>query len=308
MSKSKDARFGKRFRRWLEKSWLLYAAFASTVWVFDHVPRVLGRALGRLGGWMASRVDSRNVQRAMDNLAIAFPDWDARRRRDTVTRCYMHLGQCMTDVCRFRSLSKERLLSVWIDRDPESERVLTEALAEGKGMVGVGAHTGFWELSAFAYSAMGYKSVCVSNRLPAPRINDLVQRIRARFGNVIVHQEGALIHLLRALKNGQAVGIIMDHWGESRSPLVPFFGRETRTVDTVARLHRKTGAPVVSNMMLRRPDGRYVWRFKRIAVPPADGLTEEEHIRAILLACNQDIEAAIREYPEQWTWMHKRWR
>jgi KDO2-lipid IV(A) lauroyltransferase len=308
MQKGKKVTLTKRFSRWLEHSWLLYAAFAATVWTFDHLPLSISRALGRFGGRVAYYMDTRNVLRAMKNLKIAFPDWAEAQLRATLKESYKHLGVALTDVCHFRSATAEDLLQNWIVRDPESDRVMREALAENKGVLGVGAHLGFWEIAGFIFPSLGYPSVCVSNKLTAERIDAMVQRIRGRLGNVIVHQEGAVVRLLRALKEGKTVGIIMDHWGKSSSPVIPFFGQDTRTIDTIARLHIKTGAPIISNMMLRQKDGRYLWRCRRLEVRGKDGLTHDEHIRAILTVCNREIEQAIREYPEQWTWMHKRWR
>lgn len=308
MDKRKNPTLLKRFSRWLEHSWLLYAAFAATVWTFDHLPLGVSRALGRFGGRVAYRVDTRNVRRAMQNLAIAFPDWSEEKRRATLKACYQHLGTALTDVCHFRSATAEEILRDWVVRDPQCDRVMQEVLAENKGVLGIGAHLGFWEISGFIFPAMGYPSVCVSNKLTAARIDQMVQRIRARLGNVIVHQEGALVKLLRALKENKSVGLIMDHWGKSSSPKVPFFGKDAETIDTVARLHLKTGAPIITNLMLRQPDGRYRWRCKRMQIPSGEGLTQEQHISAILTVCNKEIEEAIREAPEQWTWMHKRWR
>lgn len=309
MQKEKNSTATKRFHRWLEKSWIVYAAFATTVWIFDHLPLGLSRFIGQCGGAVAYYLDSKNVRRAQQNLALAFPDKSESERTAILKASYLHLGTSLTDVCHFRSASAEDILKNWIVRNPDCDEVMQEALADGKGVIGIGGHIGFWELSGFIYPAMGYPSVCVANRISAPKVDEMVQAIRGRLGNIVVHQEGALIHLLRGLKQGKAIGVIMDHWGTTASPIVPFFGTNTRTIDTAARIHRKTGAPIISNLMIRRQDGRYVWRCKRIHVPPpSDTVSEEVHILAILLACNRDLEAAIRDNPEQWTWMHKRWR
>lgn len=308
MQKSKKVTAAKRFHRWLEDSWILYAAFATTVWVLDHLPVGFTRFLGQCGGAVGFHLDTKNVARAMQNLAIAFPEKTEEQRRDILKASYLHLGICLTDVCHFRSANAEDLLKNWIVRPPDCDEVMQEALAEGKGVIGIGGHIGFWELSGFLFPAMGYPSVCVANRLGASRIDAMVQRIRGRLGNLIVHQEGALIQLFRALKHGKSVGLIMDHWGGNKAPLVPFFGKNTKTLDTVARMHRKTGAPIVCNLMIRRQDGKYIWRCKRIRIPSGEGVKEETHILAILMACNRDLENVIKDNPEQWTWMHKRWR
>jgi KDO2-lipid IV(A) lauroyltransferase len=299
---------GKRFRRWLQQSSLLYALFAATVWFFDVLPWRVARVLGRLGGRLAYAVDLSNVRRARANLELVFPGQTAEWRERVLVACYEHLGRSLTDVCRFRSMTQQELLNDWIVPGPDSHRVMREALAEGRGVLGLSAHAGFWELIGFAFPALGYPLVSIANRISAPRIEYHVKRIRERLGNRIVYQEGALLPLLRSLRDGQTLGIIMDHWAGPEGLLVPFFGRETRTVTSVARIHQKCGTPVVINYMLRRPDGRYDWRAHRVPMPPAAGLSPDEHLRALTLACNKAIEEVILEAPEQWIWMHKRWR
>jgi len=115
--------------------------------------------------------------------------------------------------------------------------------------------------------------------------------------------------ILRAMKDQKFVGVIMDLYAGSKNPQVRMFGHETSTVDTVARLHLKTGAPIVTNLMMRRPDGRYLWRCRRVEIPALrPGEDSDAHVRAILESCNQAFEQTIREFPEQWLWMHRRWR
>jgi Kdo2-lipid IVA lauroyltransferase/acyltransferase len=149
---------------------------------------------------------------------------------------------------------------------------------------------------------------CWAVRSSAPRIDQLLTSMRSRLGHTVVQKEGALRHLLRALKENNGVGVIMDQHGGQEGKWVPFFGREGSTVDTCARLHLKVGAPMLCNFMLRQSDGRYLWRCREIQVPPSAGQSQDEQIHQILLACNREFEEAIRAAPEQWIWMHKRWR
>jgi len=300
--------FLKQFRHWLMQSWMLCLAFHVTLRTIGAMPLRISRAFGRFAGAVTYSMDRSNVRRGLRNLAAAFPEYTYERRQRILKDCYKHLGVCLFEACYFRTASPAWMLSDWIIRDPESEKVMKAAIAENKGVICVSAHAGFWELTGFIFPSMGYPCVCIANRLPAPGINAEIRRIRARLGNEIVDQEGALVHILRALKEKKTVGIIMDHWGKSKSPKIPFFGRETRTLDTVARLHLKTDAPIISSMMFRQPDGRYQWRCKRILTPILTDSSSEKRINEILRQCNQDIESAIRENPEQWTWMHNRWR
>jgi len=299
----------KRFRRWLLHTPILYFVVAFWVYLFDALPLPLARFFGRCGGGLAFHLDRAHRRGSLDNLAIAFPEKNAHERRAILKASYKHLGMVIVEFCHLKSIRPEDLRAHWIVPEDDADGRIRAALAQGKGMIAVGTHIGSWELAGFAFPTLGYPLVSISRRIPSPRVEELVLKIRSRLGNEVVHKEGALRHMLRALKDNKCLGIIMDQYAGRESPWVPFFGREASTIDSVARLHLRTGCPVMFNIMTRRPDGKFRWRCIPIQPPPpVEGESDDARVRGILMACHKEFEAAIRETPEQWLWMHKRWK
>jgi KDO2-lipid IV(A) lauroyltransferase len=253
-------------------------------------------------------LDRRHRAVCLENLAIAFPEKDQRERLAILRGSYEHLGLCAADFCHFNKIKPEEVRGAWVVPEEGADELMRKALAQKRGVICVAAHIGFWELSGFAYPSLGYPVVSVSRRIAAPRLEALANRIRTRLGNIVVHKEGALRPLLRALQENKCIGVVMDQRAGREGPWVQFFTRPASTVDTCARLHIKTGAPLISNLTIRRADGRYTWRCRQIAVPPQDGRSNDEYAKAILRAIHCDLEEAIRETPEQWLWVYKRWK
>lgn len=298
----------KRFRSWLRDTWLTYAAVATAIRVVGALPLSLARLLGRCCGLLAYMVDLSHRAIGLGNLALAFPEKSEKERRAILRASYAHLGVCAADFCHFRSIRPEDIRGRWVVPEEGADERMQRALANGRGIIAVSAHVGFWELSGFSYPPLGYPLVSVARKLASPRLDALLNSIRGRSGNTVVHKEGALRPLLRALQENKCIGIIMDQYGGAASPWVPFFGRDASTVDTCARLHIKTGASLISGLMIRRGDGRYRWRCREIPLPPRGGMSDSESVKAILRECNRDFEKAIREAPEQWLWTYKRWK
>jgi Kdo2-lipid IVA lauroyltransferase/acyltransferase len=298
----------RRLRHWLQRSWPVYALFHASVVLLDVLPLRVARAIGGFCGRLAFWIDRRHHAAFLQNIAIAFPEKSESERRAILKQSYVHLGVSAADVSRFRSLSAEQVRA-WIVSEEGADARTREALALGRGTIAISGHIGHWELGGFAFPALGFPLVSVARRLEAPRVDALINSIRCRHGNTIIPQEGALRACFFALREKKCVGLVVDQHGGPHGPSVPFFGRAVSTYDIAARLHLLTGAPIVCHLMLRRPDGRYTWRCRRVELPSfSSEVPEDERIHRILAACNRELEAAIRETPEQWLWMHNRWK
>lgn len=297
----------KRFRHWLLESWAFYAFVRSFVWFVAILPRPVSQFIGRAGGRVAYWLDRGHRSICESNLQIAFPEKTSAERTAILKACYSHLGRCATDFCLLTRASKEYVLNTLLSASPENIAVGREAFGEGRGVICTAAHIGFWELSGFVSKIMNYDLVSVSRKLPAPRLEAFIARVRQRMGNQIINQEGALRVILRALKENRGAGILVDLHAGRESPWIPFFGKEASTYDSAARLHLKTGAALVLALTVRGDDGYYKLIARRIRPTAIDG-NEDAQIRHVLVTINAELEKVIREYPEQWVWMHKRWR
>jgi KDO2-lipid IV(A) lauroyltransferase len=183
--------------------------------------------------------------------------------------------------------------------------LVDEALAQGKGILAITAHFGNWERMAEAFAARGYKISVVARDTNEERTTKIVNDVRKGRGIEVFSRGKAARELLRRLRSNQVVGILTDQ--NTREILVPFFGIPAGTNEGPAVIHLLTGTPLFTAFAVELPDGRYRVNAERLVLPPPTG-DREADVLAIMTRVNQKIEEAVRAHPEQWLWMHDRWR
>ncbi len=183
------------------------------------------------------------------------------------------------------------------------------AKARGKGVLIVTGHMGAWELSSFYHSLMGYPMSMVARPLDNRRLDEFVNGIRCLHGNRVLPKDDFARGLLTAMRKGETVGILMDtNMTPPQGVFVNFFGRQACTASGVARVALKTGAAVLPGFMVwEEAERRYVLHFGPQLVFERTG-DEEADIVAATQLCTSVIESWIRRYPDQWLWIHRRWK
>jgi KDO2-lipid IV(A) lauroyltransferase len=183
------------------------------------------------------------------------------------------------------------------------------AKARGKGVLIVTGHLGAWELSSFYHSLMGHPMGMVIRRLDNRRLDEYVNHIRCLHGNRVLHKDDFARGLLTAMRQGETVGILMDtNMTPPQGEFVEFFGKRACTASGLARVALKTGAAVLPGFMLwEKAEGRYVLHFGPELVLARSGDAEAD-ILAATQQCTRAIEIWIRRYPDQWLWIHRRWK
>lgn len=184
-----------------------------------------------------------------------------------------------------------------------------KAAAAGKGVLIVTGHLGAWELSSFYFSLIGHPMGMVIRRLDNPRVDALVNRIRCLHGNRVLHKDDFARGLLSAMRAGETVGILMDtNMTPPQGVFVPFFGVAACTASGLARVALKTGAAVLPGFMVwEETEQKYVLRF-RPQIPLILTEDAEADIVANTALFTASIEQEVRRYPEQWLWVHRRWK
>jgi KDO2-lipid IV(A) lauroyltransferase len=182
------------------------------------------------------------------------------------------------------------------------------ALAKGKGLLFLTSHFGNWELMALAFSLKYRPAYIVVRPLDNPFLDRLIDRIRSRGGNQLVEKKGSVRRVLRLLRQGEIVALLMDQnvdWYDG--VFVPFFKDIACTNKALTVMALRTGAPVVPVYNVRQPDGRYRVVFEPAIdmVKTGDKTRDIEENTALL---NRIIENYVRRYPEQWFWVHQRWK
>ena len=260
-----------------------------------------GRRLGRLGYRFANK-----ARRATDrNLAFAFPDMPAAERADLARRCFEHWGAALLDFLKGITTDPKDLLAlVTSEEGMEHARPYLDSRS---GIVAVGAHVGSLELFARFVAAQGVQLAVVTRDPDDPGMRALVKQLRESGGFTTVdrNRPSGLRTLFRTLADGGVAGLLPDQ--NASDIFVPFFGAPAGVADGAAALALKTGCVVIPAFCLRNPDDTYriVVRPPIVPNPDADRDTE---IRRITTEFTQAFEEIIRSAPEQYLWLHSRWR
>ncbi|MGB6725920.1 MAG: lysophospholipid acyltransferase family protein [Terracidiphilus sp.] len=282
-------------------------------WLVVAVARALGvlpRRLARLwaGGlafavyWLFGRL--RRVGET--NLKLALPELSSKTKGKILRRVYIHLGWQLVEFCRMTHYTPENNRN-WMRT--EGLEHYQAAQARGKGVLVITGHLGAWEVSSFYHSLMGHPMGMVIRRLDNRKLDAYVNRIRCLHGNFVLPKDDFGRGLLTAMHEGGTVGILMDtNMTPPQGVFVNFFGIPACTATGLAHVARKTGAAVLPGFMVwEDAEKRYVLRFgPQIEIPRTES-TSDDIVNGTQL-CNDAIESWIRRYPDQWLWIHRRWK
>jgi KDO2-lipid IV(A) lauroyltransferase len=286
---------------------------AIEYWLVVAVARALGRVPRRPARWAARLVAiavywcfGRLRRVGARNLQMALPGLTSEARKKFLRGVYVSLAWQLVEFCRMPRYSAGNTRA-WM-RTEGLERYLA-AQAKGKGVLIVTGHLGAWEVSSFYHSLMGHPMGMVIRRLDNRRLDAFVNGIRCLHGNWVLHKDDFGRGLLTAMHKGQTVGILMDtNMTPPQGAFVDFFGVSACTATGLAHVARKTGAAVLPGFMLwEAAERRYVLHFgEEVEIPHTENVAED--IVQGTQRCTAAIEAWIRRYPEQWLWIHRRWK
>lgn len=286
---------------------LLRRALRLTVAAVGRVPLGRLRALARLFGraWYVLDGMHRNIARS--NLALAFggarpPEWIEAKAR----LCFQHIAQVFVELVWAMSRTDEELHRMVEFVGLENYQ---KAISKGKGVIFITPHLGNWELASPSF-AMKHNAPMhvVVRRLDKGVLDELVTRFRERGGNVVVPKRRAMRPLMAALKRNGRVGVLLDQnvdWYDG--VWVPFFGVPACTNKGVTLLALKTGVPVLPSGNFRLPDGRFLVFFLP-EVPPVITGDRTVDLEKTTERYNRVLEKVISIRPEQWFWVHRRWK
>ena len=283
---------------------LEYWAVSLLTAVLRLMPSPLVDRAGTMLGWAFYTFDRAHRHIAESNVAAAFPSRGHRERRRIVRAAFAHFGQLLFELLKFSTLSPEGMLA---RVEFEGEDRVRSAHAQGRGVLFVTGHFGFWELQAMVHALRLPPMTVVARALDNRLLNALLERIRTRTGNSVVYRQGTMRRIMRALQAGQGVGILIDQHIQNRDAIyVDFFNRPAATTSAVAALALRTGAPVVPLFALPLGSGRYRMIYEHPVEPP--GSEAADAIHDFTQRCTDVLEMYVRRHPELWLWMHRRWR
>jgi Kdo2-lipid IVA lauroyltransferase/acyltransferase len=285
---------------------LEYAAAWPFIKILGLMPRPLARAFASGLAGVFYLLHFRLRQVGMRNLEMVFPEKRVAERRRILRGVFTSLGRQLAELCQFPKYTPENIDEVVVYDGLENYE---RAYAPRKGVLFLTAHFGGWELSAFAHSMHGHWLHIVMRPMDNEYLDRLLQHYRTMHGNQTVAKDDFVRGLLAAMKAGETVGILMDtNMTPPQGIFVDFFGIPACTASGLARIALRTDAPVVPGFTIWDP----ALRKYRLRFDPALELIRTGDLEADIAANTQMftkvIEDYVRKYPDQWLWVHRRWK
>lgn len=282
-----------------------YLGYRTFIGALRLAPERVALAFGDWVGWIVGVVLRVRWRTVDQHLRWAFPDKDPLWRRRVAKASYRHLGRESAATFLLGRMGPEEIRARTAMVGFEA---VQEAVAEGKGAILVTGHFGNWEIGGASLAARGILMDAIAQRQQNPLLDAEVNRHRRRLDMTVVYRGGAIKKMLSALEAGRVVGIVGDQNLRKGGVFVDFFGRKASTAPGFAVLALRSGAPVFSGCALREPGypQRYLCSVERLKAPLTGDLEEDLH--RLTQAYTTWLEGKVRETPEQYLWMHRRWK
>ena len=284
----------------------LTIALLRTTRYFDPIKTadLFGRILRRIGPLMREQ----KIGRA--NLVAAFPEKSPQQIETILAGVWDNLGRIGAEFAH--------LDHIWqhdpahpeqsrIEIEPRTHELFAQLRLDGKPALIFACHLGNWELPAVAADAHGLDAAILFRRPNSASANRIIEELRAvKMGTLIPAGRDAPLRLAEALQNGQHVAMLVDQY-LSNGVDVTFFGRKTKANPMLARLLRQVDCPIHGTRVIRLPNNRFRAELSEEVKPVRDASGQVD-IQGTMQAITSVVEGWIREYPEQWLWLHRRWR
>lgn len=266
-----------------------------------RVRQVIGDAVGFL--WFDVFRIRRRV--AIENVGIAFPEKSLEERTAIARSSLHHMGRTLTEYAMFPFFKKRHVAERFNITGLE---YVEQALAQGRGAILLTLHLGNGDYAIAALSRMGLPMNLISKEFKSRWLNDLWFGMRRKHGTKFISPEKSSFEILRALKRNELVVFVLDQFmGPPIGVRTRFFGRETGTAAGCALMATRTRVPVIPSHTFRGRDGRHTIVFEA-PIPLLDDGPMEKNIAVMTQAYTDKIESIVRRHPEQWMWIHRRWK
>jgi Kdo2-lipid IVA lauroyltransferase/acyltransferase len=266
------------------------------------IPAIITKTIARL--WYT--LDRRHRLITLRNLQFALGhELNQEQRQELAQEVFHHFVRFFFEAIAMLLLPLSKLQKKVIVIGAENAEA---ALKLGKGVLAIVAHAGNWEFTGMVSGSTYYPFAIVARKHDQPFMDSIIRFLRERGGNTMIPKQRGLKAILTQLKKNQLVGMAIDQNTTTKGGiLVDFFGHRARTTPIAAILARRFGTPVLPVLSRRLPDGRHLMQISP-PLPMVITADPEADIRRHVQLQNDTVEAWVRVSPEQWLWLHKRWK
>ena len=285
----------------------LYLLVRAGTWLILILPRGIALFLAERGARLGYWLIGRQRRKTLENLRQAYGSQKTPVEIETLAkRVFENFALTAVEILQFKKLSLEKV-SAFVDFGGAFQ-VYDSLLAEGKGVISVTAHIGNWELLAGVFGLKGYRGAVLARRIYYEPYNRWVLGLREALRVPTIYRDDSTREILKRLAANEIIGLLPDQDIDSlKGIFVDFFGRPAYTLVAPARLALKTGAPLLPNFMIRVGRDRYKLVLGKVIRPQAE-TNRDEAVAKYTQEWMRQFEEVIRAYPEQWAWMHNRWK
>jgi len=274
--------------------------------IFAVLPRPAAHRAARILAWCGFHLAGRQRRAGLHNLRMVFPQLTEPERIRILRGSFQNLGRLLVEFTHFPELTKGNIADHVVHDGLEN---YLEGLRRGRGVIFMTAHFGAWELSSFAHALYGYPLKFIVRPIDNPRVEELISNYRTLSGNVPIGRRSAARDILKTLRQNEAVGILFDqNTTRSEGVFAEFFGIPAATTPAIALFAQRAGAAVIPGFLIWDEKlGKHRLRLD----PPVELINTGDLDHDVLentKRFNRVLEEYVRKYPEQWLWIHRRWK
>ena len=288
------------------KEFAEYSLAVTLIKTFGILPRPVARLAAGILAWLGFHLARRQRHAGLHNLNLAFPEMTEAHRERILRGCFQNLGRLLVEFTHFPQLNKANIAQFVVHDGLDN---YLEGLKRGRGVIFMTAHFGAWELSSFAHAVYGFPLKFIVRPIDNPRVEALISGYRTASGNVPIDRRSAGRDVLKALRQNEAVGILFDqNTTRSEGVFAEFFGIPAATTPAIALFALRTGAAVVPGFLIWDAE---LQKHRLRLDPPVELIDTGDVDRDVLentRLFNKILEGYIRKYPDQWLWIHRRWK
>jgi len=263
--------------------------------------------LARAAAWLVYQLDARHRRVADENLKAAYGDAMSPDERDRITRqVYRHFAEMSVEIIKMRQVADQ---GKWMDHvEYNVPQEVWDVFMSPKGVLFLSGHLGNFEVAAASIGARGVRGYGIARPMDNPLLGDLIDEMRLKSGFEVLPHRGTIPRMVRILREGGNIGLLIDQDAGQDGVFVPFFGRPASTTPAVAAMALKTGCAIIMGFAFRKGDDlKFEMRTIGPLYPESTGDRDADILR-ITADITRRLEEVVRERPERWLWLHRRWK